>query len=240
MTVIPSGHNFNRGHGTSSDVPDWVWSSGLVIASLALVGWGVISTIGLLSALLASAAAGFVIGWVRLAFSRKNRFGESLISALFGAKLTRDPLPLVFLDLFARSLAGLAVGIAFAKLGVITADPAIPILVKMIGGAGGGGPDFSGLAVSGLFLLIAALLIGMILIVAIEWWAGMVLKAYLFDATALAKFSTMGATKGVIKDAVVAQWTKHYQRLDLGRSAAKGAATGVLVGIILTICGLKS
>jgi hypothetical protein len=192
----------------------------------------------LLSSFLFSAAVGFIIGWIRQAFSRKSRFGESFISALFGANLSRDPLGLVFLDLLVRTLVGYAVGLAFAQFGIMNADASNPLLALMIGGAGGG-PEIARMTFLAVFLLLVAMLIGVLVVMAIGNWAGIVLKAYLFNASAVAKLAAIGATKGVIKDAVIAKQVYGDWRLELGHSAAKGAVTGVLVGMLLIIFGLN-
>jgi len=214
-----------------------LWPTVWVTATLSLVAWGTISTFELLSSFLFSAATGFTIGWVRQAIGRSSRFGESFISALFGVNLTRDPLRLVFLDLFVRMLAGYAVGLVFAQFGIMNANASNPLLVHMIGA--GGGPDFAEMAFLVVILLLVAALIGMLVVMSIVSWAGVVLQAYIFNASAIAKLATVGATKGMIKDIVIAQQVRGNWRLGLGHSAAKGAVTGVLVGLLLIIFGLN-
>ena len=83
------------------------------------------------------------------------------------------------------------------------------------------------------------MLIGVLVVMAIGSWAGIVLKAYLFDASAVAKLAAMGAAKGTVKDAVIAQQEWGDWRIKPGRSAAKGAVTGLLVGMLLIIFGLN-
>lgn len=224
--------------GSSQPTPEWLGPTVAVTAILGLMVWGTISALTFLKPLLFAAAAGLVIGWVRQAFSRRSRFGESFISTLFGASLTRDPSRLVFLDLFVRMLAGYAVGLAFAKIGIMNVDASNPLLALMIGGAGGG-PDISRMTFTAIFLLLVAMLIGVLVVMAIGSWAGIVLKAYLFDASAVAKLAAMGAAKGTVKDAVIAQQEWGDWRIKPGRSAAKGAVTGLLVGMLLIIFGLN-
>jgi hypothetical protein len=236
-SIGPTGYTPYR--GSSQPTPEWLGPTVWVTVTLVLLAWGTISTLALLRSLLLAATAGLVIGWVRQAISRRSRFGESLISTLFGGSLTRDPSRLVFLDLFVRALAGYAVGLAFAKFGIMNADASNPLLALMTGGAGGG-PDIFGMTFIAILFLVVAMLIGLLVVMAMGSWAGIVLKAYLFDASALAKLAAMGAAKATIKDAVIAQLEHGYWRIKLGRSAAKGAATGVLVGMLLIIFGLRT
>lgn len=240
MTIInpSSSYTPNPNNMPSQPTPAWLWPTVWVTATLGLVAWGTISTLELLASFLFSAIAGCIIGWVRQAISRKSRFGESLVSALFGASLIRDPLRLVFLDLFVRMLAGYAVGLVFAQLGIMNIDASNPLLALMIAGEGGGS-DFGGLTFMAVFLLLLAMLIGALVAMAIGNWASIVLKAYFFDANAVAKLAAIGATKGMIKDAVIAQQVYGDWRIGLGSSAAKGAVTGVLVGMLLVVSGLS-
>jgi hypothetical protein len=224
--------------GSSEPTPEWLGPTVGVIAILVLMVWGTISILPLLSSLLSAVAAGFVIGWIRQAFSRRSRFGESFISALFGGSLTRDPFRLVFLDLFVRMIAGYAVGLVFAGSGIMNPDASNQLRSQMMGGAGGG-PDIFGFTFEAIFFVLIAMLIGLLVILAIGSWVGIVLKAYIFDASALAKLAVMGAAKGTIKDAVIAQQEWGNWRIKPARSAAKGAATGVLVGMLLIIFGLS-
>lgn len=240
MSIVnPGSYMPNPGNGSSQPTPVWVAPTAWLTATLILVAWGTISMLELLSSFLFSATAGLIIGWIRQAVSRRNRFGESLISALLGASLTRDPLRLVFLDLFVRMLAGYAIGLVFAQFGILNTDASNPLLALVIGGAGGG-PDIGGLTFMALLLLLVATLVGVLVAIAIGNWAGIVLKSYLFDASAVAKLATIGATERMIEDAVIAQQVYGDWRLKLGRSAAKGAVTGVLVGMLLIISGLTS
>lgn len=239
MSIVnPGSYMPNPNNTPSQPTPEWVAPTIWVVATFVLVMWGTISMLELLSSFLFSATAGFIIGWIRQAISRRSRFGETFISALFGASLNRDPLRLVFLDLFVRMLAGYAVGLIFAQFGIMNADASNPLLSLMIGGAGGG-PDIGRLAFMTVFLLLVAMLIGMLVAMAIGNWAGIVLKAYLFDASAVAKLATLSATEGIIEDAVIAQRVYGDWRLKLGHGAAKGAVTGVLVGMLLIISGLN-
>lgn len=239
MSIVnPGSYGQFKPDPPSQPAPVWLAPTVWATATLALVAWGTISMFELLSSFLFSASAGFVIGWFRQAISRKSRFSESLISALFGASLTRDPLRLVFLDLFVRMLAGYAVGLVFAQFGIMDADASNPLVASMIGGVGGG-PDFERFAIMAVLLLLVAMLIGVLVVMAIANWAGIVLQAYLFDASAVAKLAAISATKGMIKDAVIAQRGYGDWRIGLGHSAAKGAATGVLVGVLLIISGLN-
>lgn len=239
MSIVnPGSYMPNPNNTPSQPTPEWLVPTVWVTTTLVLVAWGTISMLELLSTFLFSAIAGFIIGWVRQAISRRSRFGETFISALLGVSLTRDPLRLIFLDLFMRMLAGYAVGLVFAAFGIMNADATNPLLALMTGGAGGG-PDIGRLTFMAVFLLLVALLIGMLVAMAIGNWAGIVLKAYLFDASAVAKLATLSATEGMIEDAVIAQQVYGDWRLKLGRSAAKGAVTGVLVGMLLIITGLN-
>ncbi|MBC8031571.1 MAG: hypothetical protein H7Z16_15920 [Pyrinomonadaceae bacterium] len=203
----------------------------------ALIAWGTISALALFSSLLLAAVAGVVIGWVRQAISRSSRFGESLIAALFGANLTRDPLPLVFLDLFIRAAVGYSVGICFVGLDVLNTDATNP-LIPLISGGAGGGPEYDRLLVAIVLFVLGAMLIGLLVAMAIGAWAGIVLESYLFNSTAIAKLAAVGAAKGMVKDAVIAQQEYGGWRIKLGASAAKGATTGILVGLFLIILGL--
>jgi hypothetical protein len=230
---------YTQRSGSSQPTPEWLGPSAAVTVMLGLIAWGTISIPAFLSSLLFAAAAGFVIGWVRQAFSRRSRFGESLISALFGGSLTRDPSGLVFLDLFVRMMAGYAVGLVFAASGIMTLDAGSNWLRALMIGGAGGGPDLVGLTIVAILLLVIAMLIGLLVVLALGSWAGIVLKAYLFDASALAKLAAMGAAKGTIKDAVIAQQEWGNWRIKPGRSAAKGAVTGVFVGMLLIIFGLR-
>lgn len=240
MSIVnPGSYGQFRPNPPSQPTPVWLVPTLWATATLVLVAWGTISMLELLNSFLFSAAAGFIIGWIRQAISRRSRFGESLISALFGASLTRDPLRLVFLDLFVRMLAGYAVGLVFAQFGIMNADASNPLLSLMISGSGGG-PDIGSLAFLVIFLLLVAMLIGVLVVMAIANWAGIVLQAYLFDASAVAKLAAISATKGMIKDAVIAQRGYGDWRIGLGHSAAKGAVTGILVGILLIISGLNT
>jgi hypothetical protein len=238
MTVIRPPGSFTSYTGSSQPTPEWLGPTVWLTVILALIAWGTVSTFALLSSLFFSAAAGLIIGWIRQAVSRRSRFGESFISALLGGSLTRDPSRLVFLDLFVRTLAAYAVGLVFAKFGIMNADASNPLLTLVIAGAGGG-PDTSRMLFMAILLLLVAMLIGACVVMAIGSWAGIVLKVYLFDASAIAKLAAIGATKGALKDAVIAQQEYGNWRIKLGRSAAKGAVTGVLVGMLLIIVGLN-
>ena len=236
MTVIRPNGRVYADTATSAPAPRWAAPSFWLVATLALVAWGTISTLALLSALLWAALAGFFIGWVRQAFRRRSRFGESLISSIFGGGLTRDPFRLVCLDLFANALAGFAVAIMFAQAGVMNADASNLFLAQMTGGAGGG-PDAVGLTIVGILFLLLALLVGMLVVMIVMHWTGVVFELYLFQWQSAAEISTMGAAKAMVEDAVAARRGRGTWEISLGRSAAQGAVTGLLVGLLLALAG---
>jgi hypothetical protein len=222
---------------SSEPTPAWVGPSVLLILITILIAWGTISLLALFSSLLLAAAAGVVIGWVRQAINRSSRFGESLISALFGANLSRDPFPLIFLDLFIRAMVGYSVGICFVGLGLLNTDATNPLIPLLTGGAGGG-PD-TGRFVFGIVLFVVfAIVIGLLIAMVIGAWAGIVLNAYLFNAITLAKLAAMGAAKRVVKDTAITKQAYDAWRIDVGANAVKGATTGILVGLFLIVLGL--
>lgn len=239
---VPVSVSVSASTSSSVSLPYGFWPSAAMLANFALVLFGAWLFSGHLAPLLLAALAGAAIGWLRRAGRMRSRFGESFVSALFGAGWSRENAALVVVDILSRALVGYFVGIAFGSFAATAPwfGGGLPALLAAggAGGGGAGGPGWEGLLLIVYLFLVASALLGAAAMLLGEGAVRSFLYSAHFSLPQLAADAASGASKSVVRAAAKAV-VEDRKAPGLGASALKGSLSGVLVGLVLLLLGLR-
>lgn len=225
MTVVSPKSPISVGSVGTADKP----LSNRAKAATRAAGWAMLSAIAVMflpvtfGSLATSMLTGLTIGWIRTAWSIRNRFGESFVSALFGTSLDREHPVAVGLDLSLRAWVGFAVSLTFA--GIQAAGPApdgaVALLAFGAGGFGGGaGPGAPSIIAALAILLVLFALVGLVVALAFYGIERPLLE-HIEDRAAA------GGAKAIAKDASIRAVDR--------RAAARPVAIVVLQGVVTAL-----
>lgn len=235
MTVVRPKSPGSSGYGSSSSTSRPM--SNRAKAALRGVGLAALSAIATFvfpvtfGSLATSMLAGLVIGWVRTAWSIKNRLGASFISALFGKSLDRGDRTTVAIDVAISTCVGFAVGLAFAGFRWLDLQPdsAIQLVVFGAGGSGGAG---GGAGPDGLSMLVALIFVALVFALVGLLAASAAYSIEVPYLQTLEKTVTTGAGKSIVKDASIRIVDRDATRRPLVAVALQGAVTALLTALI--------
>jgi hypothetical protein len=222
---------------SSAPTPAGFWPSVGLLANLGLTIFGAWLFSGHIGALLLATLAGAAVGWLHHAWRMKSKFGESFVSALFGAGWNRENGALIVLDVLSRALVGYFVGMAFGCFGALPGfSDGLFLLGSGAGGPGGAGGD-GGTGWGALLLLVYVFLVvsgllGALAMLLSEGSVRTLLYSAHFDLMNVAADAAGGASKSMVKEAARVV-VEGGARQGVAWSALKGAVSGAVVGLVL-------